>query len=228
MFMNPDIMPPPITLPVAPTPGMTTNLRGSYSSGASTKRQKFKSTLSTILVLVIAPLIALALTAFVFQSYEVDGQSMETTLHNKDRLIVAKAPRTLARLSGHDYIPNRGDVIVFVKRDSTESFNGQNRQLIKRVLGLPGERVVVKDSKVIVYNTEHPDGFQPDKTLAYGSVIPDTSGSIDLVVPVGSVFVCGDNRSNSLDSRVFGPVASSDIVGKLILRIFPLNSAKTF
>ena len=227
--MNPDIIPPPTPPAVAPTPGgMTTNLRGSYSSGTSTKRQKFKSTLSTILVLVIAPLIALALTAFVFQSYEVDGQSMETTLHNKDRLIVAKAPRTLARLSGHDYIPNRGDVIVFVKRDSTESFNGQNRQLIKRVLGLPGERVVVKDSKVIVYNTEHPDGFQPDKTLAYGSVIPDTSGSIDLVVPAGSVFVCGDNRSNSLDSRVFGPVASSDIVGKLILRIFPLNSAKTF
>src|SRR5882762_2580960 len=64
-----------------------------------------KSILSTIAILIIAPLIALTLTAFVFQSYEVDGPSMETTLQNHDRLIVVKVPRTFARITHHSYIP---------------------------------------------------------------------------------------------------------------------------
>ena len=71
-------------------------------------------------------------------------------------------------------------------------------------------------------------GFSPDKTLAYGKVITDTPGDVDLKVPAGEVFVCGDNRSNSLDSRYFGTVPASDIVGKLGLRVFPFNKAERF
>jgi signal peptidase I len=179
-------------------------------------------------VLLIAPLLALTITAFVFQSYEVDGPSMQTTLENRDRLIIWKVPRTWARITKHDYIPKRGDVIVFIKKGLYESGGNREKQLIKRVIGLPGERVTIKDGKVTVYNSEFPGGFNPDKTLSYGKAITLTEGNVDVTVGAGEVFVCGDNRSNSLDSRYFGPVPVQDIVGKLTARILPLSEAEKF
>jgi len=187
------------------------------------------SVISTVAVLLIAPIVALFLTAFVFQSYQVDGPSMETTLYNNDRLLVWKVPKTWSKVTGNPYIPKRGDVVIFVERGIND-FAGQDsgKQLIKRVIGLPGERVVVKDGSVTVYNKENPDGFQPDKTLPYGNVIQSTSIDRDETVPKDQVFVLGDNRSNSLDSRTFGPIAAKDIVGKLIVRVWPLGSMKSF
>ena len=192
------------------------------------KSSKLKSVLSTLAVLLIAPLLALTITAYVFQSYEVDGPSMQTTLQDHDRLIIWKVSRTWARLTHHDYTPQRGDVIVFIKRGLYENNSSKEKQLIKRVIALPGERVTVKDEKVTVYNSAHPDGFSPDKTQPYGTVITNTDGDIDLTVPAGEVFVCGDNRGNSLDSRYFGPIPQHDIVGKLVVRILPLGNAKKF
>jgi len=192
------------------------------------KSSKFKGVLSTLAVLLIAPLLALTITAYVFQSYEVDGPSMQTTLHDHDRLIIWKVSRTWARLTHHDYLPTRGDVIVFIKKGLYEDNSNKEKQLIKRVIALPGERVTVKDGKVLVYNTEHPDGFSPDATQPYGKVITNTDGNIDLTVPAGEIFVCGDNRANSLDSRYFGPIPLHDVVGKLAVRILPLGQAKKF
>jgi signal peptidase I len=184
--------------------------------------------LGTVAILILAPLVALFLTAFVFQSYEVDGPSMETTLHNHDRLIVMKVPRTVSRITGKPYTPNRGDVIIFVKHNISEFGQSSDRQLIKRVIGLPGDHVIVNDGKVTVYNKDHPEGFSPDATLPYGIVIQNTPGTVDITVQPGEVFVCGDNRTNSLDSRSFGAISSNDIVGKLVVRIFPLDQAKKF
>jgi signal peptidase I len=187
------------------------------------KQNNVKSILSTIAVLVIAPLIAIFLTAFVFQSYEVDGPSMETTLQNRDRLIVLKLPKTVSKITRKPYIPKRADIIIF---NLDEGAIGK-RQLVKRVIALPGERITIKDSKVTVYNEENPNGFNPD-SAPYGSVIKYTSGDIDLVVPEGSIFVCGDNRPNSLDSRAFGPVPLDDVVGRLGLRVYPFNKGQSF
>jgi signal peptidase I len=192
------------------------------------KTNHFKSILSTIAVLLIAPILALTITAYIFQSYEVDGPSMQTTLQNHDRLIIWKMARTWSRITGHKYIPNRGDVVVFIKKGLYEDNSSREKQLIKRVIGLPGERVVVKDGKVTVFNAAHPDGFSPDATLPYGKVITTTEGNVDLTVPANEVFVSGDNRANSLDSRYFGPVPVSDVVGKLAARILPFNQAETF
>ncbi len=205
-------------------------------NGADNDHEGLKSIFTTLAIIVMAPIIAFTLTAFIFQSYQVDGQSMETTLQNEDRLIVLKLPKTLSKLTGSTYIPNRGDVIIFNKNDLAQ-FDGTNqkKQLVKRVIGLPGDHIVVKDSKITVYNAQHPQGFEPDTTLPYGKTSMETlsisncSGEFcDVTVPDGEVYVCGDNRQNSLDSRIFGPVPSQDIVGKLALRIFPFNKAKSF
>jgi signal peptidase I len=190
----------------------------------STLREIF----STIGVLLVALVVALGLIAFVFQSYQVDGPSMETTLQNQDRLIVWKLPRTWARITHHQYVPKRGDVIVFVENGLEQYGQGSSKQLIKRVIGLPGDHIIVNDGVIKVYNAEHPEGFIPDKTLPYGSVIPYTQGNIDITLGDDELFVSGDNRPNSLDSRSFGPIKTDQIVGKLVLRVFPLNQVKKF
>ncbi len=193
-----------------------------------TRSEEIRNILSTVAVVLIAPILALLLSAFVFQSYQVDGPSMETTLNNNDRLIVWKTPRTWARITHHQYIPERGDVIVFSDPDIGDFGQNPNKQLIKRVIGLPGERVVVKDGKVTVFNKEHPQGFEPDATLPYGDVIINTVGNREDTIPAGHVYVMGDNRDNSLDSRSFGPVDANNIVGKLVLRVLPASDMKRF
>lgn len=194
------------------------------------RSESMRGFLSTIGVIIAAILFAMLLTGFVFQSYQVDGPSMESTLQNKDRLIIWKVDRTIARISGNNYIPNRGDIIVFVERGFA-SPDGSTKQLIKRVIGLPGDRVVVKDGFVTVYNDEYPDGFNPDKTLPYGNDVDlsiNPNDEADEEIGPGQLWVMGDNRSNSLDSRAFGPIEAHNIVGKLVLRIFPLDNAKAF
>jgi signal peptidase I len=192
------------------------------------RREGWSSIASTVAVLLIAPIVALFLTSFVFQSYQVDGDSMETTLQNNDRLLVWKVPKTWSKITGHTYIPNRGDVVIFAEKEVSDFGRNPDKQLIKRVIGLPGERVVVKDGAVTVYNNEYPDGFQPDATLPYGEVIRDTTGDVDVVVPKDRLYVLGDNRDNSLDSRSFGPISAHDIVGKLIIRVWPVGNMKAF
>ena len=187
------------------------------------------SILSTIAIIILAPVVALLLTMFVFQSYQVDGDSMVSTLHNKDRLIVLKAPVTLAHATDKQYVPHRGDVIVFDEGlISGERDSGVDKQLIKRVIGLPGERVRVENNVVTVFNKEHPDGFNPDKTMPYGNVIKETNGNVDYSLGENQIFVLGDNRGNSLDSRALGPVNTKAIVGKLLVRVWPAQDVKLF
>jgi signal peptidase I len=193
-----------------------------------TKRESLRSVLSTISILLIAPLIAILLTAFIFQSYQVDGPSMETTLQHNDRLLVWKVPKTWSRITGHPYIPNRGDVVVFTEPRLNEYGQEPGKQLIKRVVALPGEKVVVRNNILTVYNQAHPDGFQPDQTLPYGNSITGTNIDGEWQVGKRQIFVVGDNRYNSLDSRLFGPIDSSNIVGKLAARVLPINQMKRF
>lgn len=192
-------------------------------------RRAIKEALSTIGVLVAALLVALGLIAFVFQSYQVDGPSMQQTLHNQDRLIVWKLPRTWARITHHQYVPKRGDIIIFSESGLSAYGQSNTKQLIKRVIGEPGDRVVVANNTITIYNKQHPNGFQPDKTLPYGSNITEPAEqNIDVTLGKNQLFVCGDNRTNSLDSRFFGPINTNQIIGKLVLRVYPLNQAERF
>lgn len=224
---NPAATPPPAQ-PDYPLGTPPPTSAPQYPEHKSRRHEGLRSIASTLSVLIIAPLVALLLTAFIFQSYQVDGQSMEPTLQNNDRLVVWKLPRTWAKITGNPYIPARGDIVIFTENALAAYGQEQGKQLIKRVIGLPGERVVVKDGKVTVYNDERPEGFQPDLSLPYGKTLQTTEGEIDIKVPEGQVFVCGDNRDNSLDSRTFGPISANDIVGKLMVRVLPINKAGSF
>lgn len=173
-------------------------------------------------------LLATLINLFVFQSYYVDGTSMNPTLDPNERLIINKMPRTWAKVTRSHYIPKRGEIIVF-NSSLISPESGQREQLIKRVIGLPGERVVIKSGKVTIFNKEHPNGFNPDETL--GLKLEDTDGDVDTVVPDDKLFVCGDNRApgGSYDSRSdMGPIDSNEVVGELTLRLVPLNKAKFF
>ena len=198
------------------------------SASAKPDRSGLSDLFSTIGILVTALFVALIIISFVFRSYQVDGPSMQTTLQNADKLIIWKVPRTWARITHHNYIPKRGDIIVFTESGLSEFGQNDTKQLIKRVIGLPGDRVVVKDGFLTIYNAANPNGFQPDKTLPYGNVIPTTSGDIDITIRPGQLFVCGDNRPDSLDSRAFGPIEANQVIGQLVLRVFPINTAMPF
>ncbi|QQS19295.1 signal peptidase I [Candidatus Saccharibacteria bacterium] len=202
-----------------------------HSKPEGEKHYSVRSTLSTIGILLLAPLIAVGLTIFVFQSYQVDGPSMETTLQHNDRLIVWKLGRTWSRITGNQYVPNRGDIIILNETGLSNYTAGDDaKQLVKRVIALPGERIVIENNVVTVYNKDYPEGFQPDTTLPYGKdgAIPPTMNNLDVRLSETELFVCGDNRPNSLDSRTFGPIQTDQVVGKLVARIFPINNFKKF
>jgi signal peptidase I len=216
---------PPPSEPTDPAPVPSRPLK---SKPRKSKRfENWRSALSTIAVLLLAPLFALALTAYVFQSYQVDGPSMEPTLHHNDRLIVWKMPRTWARLTGHLYTPARGEIVIFTEPRLGQWGQTPGKQLIKRVVALPGERIVIQDGTLTVYNDEHPEGFRPDADPE-GHTAGATTGDLDTTVPPDHIFVVGDNRTNSLDSRSFGPVHVDNIVGELAARILPLDKARRF
>lgn len=195
-------------------------------SADDSQKSGLRTVLSTVGLFLSAFLIAILLNTFVIQSYQVDGESMQNTLMNNDRLIVNKVPRTISRITGHQYIPKRGDIIIF-NESGLPGYTG-TKQLVKRVIGLPGERVVVNNGKITIYNSQHPDGFNPDTAGIYHIDQTITPGSVDVTLKNNQLFVCGDNRENSEDSRYFGPIQTDQVVAKLVLRILPLDRARSF
>ena len=176
----------------------------------------------------IALVVAFVLKTFVAQAYYIPSSSMEPQLHVGDRVIVSKLSYDL-----HD--PHRGDIIVFPSPEdhSTDDsplpirvirgvFEGvglakpEKEILIKRVIGLPGEIVEAHDGHVFVNGRELIEPYLPKRvqTEPFG---PTT-------VPKGSLWVMGDNRGNSRDSRFIGPIKESDVIGRAILKVWPLGS----
>lgn len=170
---------------------------------------------------------AVFLNNFVFQMYVVNGPSMEATLQTGDRLLVNKLPIAFAHSRGQQYLPPRGSLIVFenplLELQKDEAF------IVKRVVGLPGERVVVKEGAVTVFNTQHPSGFKPDKTFDMAPKFTD--GNVDITVPDDEIFVIGDNRRGplSFDSRNgLSTIPLRLVQGQVVSRIFPFNHVRGF
>lgn len=185
--------------------------------------------LSFVIVIGLALLLAWGIITYIFESYRVDGPSMQNTLHNGDRLIVWKAPITWAKITGGDYIPSRGDIIIFKESSLAACGDPEAKQLVKRVIGLPGDHLVIKNGTVTIYDQQHPGGFVPKNTYPFGKHIPYTNDNgINVTLGKDRLFVMGDNRPNSCDSRTFGPINADQIVGKLVLRDWPIGDIKTF
>jgi signal peptidase I len=173
-------------------------------------------------------LAAFLINQFVFQSYFVEGTSMVPTLQDGDRLIIEKVGKTVSQVQGKPYIPNRGDIVVL---DSTLiRADGAQEQLIKRVIGLPGETIHIENGVVTVANTDEPGGFNVNQRLGLELEPTYSSDPQDFSVPAGHVFVMGDNRTQngSHDSRAFGAVDPKDLEGHLWARILPVDQAKVF
>lgn len=197
------------------------------------KRPVWRDIISILVFIALVALGTLFINTFLFRSFSVVGPSMENTLHTGDKLIVNRLTPTLARAFGGQYLPSRGQVIVF-RNPIFESTGGTEEYIVKRVIGLPGERVTVKEGVVTVYNKEFPNGFFPDKSYVQkdgsGPGSP-TSGDVDETVRNGEIFVMGDHRvgSFSLDSRNgLGTIPLYNIIGPVAFRFFPLNKITTF
>lgn len=204
------------------------------------KHPLLKDILSLVLFVACIVLGTVLLNAFIFRSYNVVGSSMENTLHNDDRVIVNRLSVTWSHFLGEEYVPQRGDIIVFTNGDATgpltcEAPKGQlDQYLIKRVIAFPGERVTVEDGVLTVYNDEHPEGFSPDaETRVDDNNGPKkySSGEVDVIVPEGEIFVAGDNRegNHSFDSRSgLGTIPFCRIVGPAVVRIYPFDKVRVF
>ncbi len=199
-----------------------------------------KDALSLVAFVVVVVIGTVLLNAFVFRAYNVVGSSMENTLQDNDRIIVNRLPVSWSHFWGEEYVPERGDIIIFANGEASGPLtceppsNQADQYIVKRVIAFPGEQVVVKDGKLTVYNEEHPEGFSPDdETRVSENDGPkiDTSGEVDMIVPEGEIFVSGDNRegAHSFDSRSgLGTIPYCRIIGPAIARIYPFNAVRLF
>lgn len=182
-----------------------------------------------VVVFILAVIIgAWLINLFLFRSFSVSGPSMEQTLFTGDRLIVNRLPLTWNYVLGKEYRPQRGQVIVF--KNPLFEPGMRDEYIVKRVIGLPGERVVLRDGKFTVYNRENPGGFNPDAFTEVGTSV-FTDGSTDTTVPEGELFVSGDHRAEgySYDSRNgMGTIPLYDVIGPVGLRIYPFTRIRTF
>lgn len=163
-------------------------------------------------VIVIAVIAMLLFRYFIAEPFIVSGASMVPTYQNHQYLVINKIGYRLHK-------PERGEVIVFRFPQNTKEF------FIKRIIGLPGEKVKVTDGHVIVYNNAHPEGkvldepYLPSQNITFGDSKIVTLGSDEY-------FVLGDNRLQSSDSRLWGILPAGDIVGKVYVRVFPPQDFK--
>lgn len=161
-------------------------------------------------IILVALSAAFLIRAYVFQTFYIPSVSMVPTLQVGDRIIVSKLSTTFGDI-------NRGDVIVFKHppREDCGGDTGPNSDLVKRVIGMPGDELTSRNNTIYVNGK---------KLVEHWEHAPDLGSEIGYVkVPQGHYFMMGDNRPSSCDSRMWGTLPESLVVGKVVLRIWPLS-----
>jgi len=179
----------------------------------ATPKSQTRNLLEWAGVIVGAVLIAVIVRMFIFQTFWIPSESMSSTLVKNDRVLVNKLSYRL-----HDV--NRGDVIVFER--PPDMAPSEIKDLIKRVVGLPGERVSITEGKVHVNGRALDEPYtngQPTEPCSSGE--PALASDAGLKIPAGHVLVMGDNRGNSDDGRCFGPIDEDLIVGRAFVIMWP-------
>jgi signal peptidase I len=161
----------------------------------------FKEIFQTV---ILALLIVLPIRLFIFQPFIVKGQSMEPNFKDGNYLIIDE-------LSYKFREPKRGEVIVF------KNPKNPSQKFIKRVIGLPGEKVLIEDGKITIFRGEKSQVLDESSYLNF----PWTGGNLEVSLGENEYFVLGDNRSHSFDSRYFGPLPKNYIIGRVLLSLWP-------
>ncbi len=168
---------------------------------------------SSLLIWIVGIIILVKLIqAFLIQPFIVDGASMLPTYHNKEFLLVDK-------FSYRVKAPERGDVMIFKLYENTNN-PYEGKHLIKRVIGLPSERVVVKNGVTTIYNTKNPYGFVLDEPFVS---FKETSKDAEITLDDHHYFMMGDNRAQSYDSRDWGALDATNIKGQVLFRVYPFK-----
>lgn len=159
-----------------------------------------------VAVLVVAVVAAILIRAFVFEPFFIPSGSMEPTLKVNDRVLVNKLSYDLHGI-------HRGDVVVF--RKPPNDYSPNIKDLIKRVIGLPGETISGKDGAVYINGHRLKEPWLPKGVT--------TAPFPAVAIPRGDYFVMGDNRGDSADSRVIGPISGKLIVGRAFMIVWPVS-----
>ena len=174
----------------------------------SSRAALWRSAREWIAVIIVALLSAFVIRAAVVQTYFIPSNSMAPTLEVGDRLMVYKLAFRVGQV-------DRGDLVVFNRPPSIE--NSQIKDFVKRVVALPGEQIQAINGVIYVDNLPLPEEYLGENSL--------TADFDPIDVPKDHIFVMGDNRSNSRDSRSFGPINVDLLVGEVFVRIWPLSNA---
>ena len=163
----------------------------------------------TAKIVIISLIIIIPIRYFVVQPFFVRGDSMVPNFHDGDYLVIDEISYRLAD-------PKRGEVIVFRFPEDPSQF------FIKRIVGLPGETIKIKDNQVLISNQDDPTGFVLDESY----LAEQTPGKLEVKLDENDYFVLGDNRDESSDSRRWGPLPRHLIIGKVWLRAWPVKTAQ--
>ncbi|MFA6158279.1 MAG: signal peptidase I [Candidatus Paceibacterota bacterium] len=180
----------------------------SNDAGKEKKETLLKEVLKYAL---FALIIVLPVRTWIAQPFVVNGGSMDDTFKDGQYLIVDE-------ISYRFKSPERGDVLIFRYPEDTSKY------FIKRLIGLPGETVIVKNDSVTIENAEYPAGIALNEPYTGSRTLGNTS----VTLGTDEYFVMGDNRIVSLDSRAWGALPKSDIIGRPVLRLLPFGKMGTF
>ena len=189
---------------------------------AKPKRSASKTALEWVVLIVSAIAIALLVKTFLFQAFYIPSESMYPTLKTNDRVIVNK-------LSYHLHDVHRGDIVVFTtpKGPDGQPIDPTIKDLVKRVIGLPGEIVSAQDGHIYINGKRLNEPYLQPTAINNCVSFPTNCFPSSPIAP-NHYWVMGDNRTQSRDSRSFGAISRSEIVGRVFVRIWPPNRLHVF